>query len=238
MTLGVAPALSILIAAYNEEASIEACLREVAAVFPDDVEVVVIVGGHDRTDVLVRAMQRKMPGLRYVRNLPDLGKGHAIRRGVREARGELMAQLDADLQFLPSDLPRLLEPLQSGAADVVLGSRFAKGAHRLPGGTPLMRSLGNHLMSAYASALCGQRMTDVLAGIKAWTRSAIDRIDLRSDGYSYEVEIPMRAIRRGLRVVEVPVTTQARHGGESNVDVMRVGPRMLFDISRFRLEES
>ncbi|HET6340287.1 MAG TPA: hypothetical protein VFG30_44065, partial [Polyangiales bacterium] len=80
--------------------------------------------------------------------------------------------------------------------------------------------------------------TDVLAGIKAWTRPAIERIELRSNGYSYEVEIPMRAVRRGLRVIELPVTTRARHGGESNVDVFRVGTRMLFDISRFRLEES
>jgi len=238
MTRTSVPSLSILIAAFNEEASIEACLREVALVFADDVEILVIDGGHDRTGERVRALQRAMPGLRYIRNSPDLGKGHAIRRGIREARGDLMAQLDADLQFLPSDLPRLLEPLQRGRADVVLGSRFAPGALRLPGGTPLMRSVGNHVMSAYASALSAQRMTDVLAGIKAWTRPAIERIELRSNGYSYEVEIPMRAVRRGLRVIELPVTTRARHGGESNVDVFRVGTRMLFDISRFRLEES
>jgi dolichol-phosphate hexosyltransferase len=232
------PALSILIAAFNEEASIEACLREVVRVYPQDVEVIVIDGGHDRTGEHVCALQRSMPALRYLRNDPDLGKGHAIRRGIAEARGVLMAQLDADLQFLPSDLPRLIEPLQLGAADVVLGSRFARGSRRLPGGTPLARTLGNRFMSGYASVLCAQRMTDVLAGIKAWTRTAIELIELRSDGYSYEVEIPMRAIRRGLRVVEVPVTTQARHGGESNVDVVRAGARMLLDICRFRLEDA
>lgn len=236
MTRGTRPSLSILIATFNEEASIELCLRELARVYAKDVEILVIDGGSDRTGERVRALERLLPGLRYVRNQPDLGKGHAIRRGVYEARGSWMAQLDADLQFLPADLPRVIEPLRRGEADVVLGSRFTRGSRRLPGGTPLLRTLGNRFMSGYASALSGRHMTDVLAGIKAWTREAIDRVDLRSNGYSYEVEIPMRAMRHGLRVVEVPVTTQARHGGESNVDVFRTGARMLFDIGRFRLE--
>lgn len=232
------PALSILIAAHDEEASIEACLRELSRVFGRGTEILVIDGGDDRTGARVRALQREIHGLRYIRNEPDYGKGHAIRRGIREARGRFMAQLDADLQFLPSDIPRLLEPLQRGAADVVLGSRFTEGSRRLPGGTPLVRTLGNHVVSAYASALCRQRMTDVLAGIKTWTQAAIDKLDLKSNGYSYEVEIPMRAIARGLRVIEMPVTTQPRHAGESNVDVFRVGSRMLLDISRFRFEEA
>jgi hypothetical protein len=87
--------------------------------------------------------------------------------------------------------------------------------------------------SAYASLLTGARLTDVLSGIKAWTRAASERIDLQSDGYSYEVELPMRALRRGLRVLEVPVTTRARLAGHSQVALVRDGARILVDISRF-----
>lgn len=229
------PELGVLIPVFNEEASITACLEALARVYGRGAEVIVIDGGHDRTAERVRAMTHAFDALRYVRNDPDLGKGHAIRRGIALARAPLLAQLDADLQFLPEDLPRLFEPLQLGAADLVLGSRFAPGARRLPGSTTPLRTFGNCLTSAYASLLTAHPMSDVLSGIKAWSRAAIERIGLRSNGYSYEVELPMRALGRGLRVMEVPVTTQARRGGASHVSPLRDGARILFDISRFGL---
>jgi dolichol-phosphate mannosyltransferase len=103
----------------------------------------------------------------------------------------------------------------------------------LPGSTTPLRTFGNRLTSGYASLLTGHPLSDVLSGIKAWSRAAIDGIGLRSDGYSYEVELPMRALGCGLRVMEVPVTTQARHAGRSHVSPLRDGARILFDISRF-----
>lgn len=180
-----------------------------------------------------RGLARELDGIRHVRNDGDRGKGHAVRRGIREARADVMAQFDADLQFLPEDLPRVIAPIRSGLADVVLGSRFLDGSVREPGSTPLGRRLGNHAVSAYASLLARRRLTDVQAGIKAWTREAADRIVLESDGYSYEAEIAVKAVRRGLRVVEVPVTTRARRAGRSKVHVARAGLALIRDITRF-----
>ena len=85
-----------------------------------------------------------------------------------------MAQIDADIQFLPEELPQLIAPIQEGRADVALGSRFMPAAVRRPGSAPLFRSLGNKTASGYASLLFWHRMTDVQAGMKAWTREAID----------------------------------------------------------------
>ncbi|HEY8430150.1 MAG TPA: glycosyltransferase family 2 protein [Sandaracinaceae bacterium] len=228
--------LSVLVATFDEEDTIEACVRRIAAVpFELGLEILVVDGGRDRTGAIVRALEAELP-VRYVRNEGDRGKGHAIRTGCAAARGDVIAQIDADLQFLPEELPRLVAPIREGRADVVLGSRFARGSVRGPGSTPLVRTLGNKLASGYASLLFGHRMTDVQAGMKAWSRRAMERFGpLTSDGYAYEVEIPARALRAGLRVIDVPVTTEARAGGETKVNVVLDGLPLLVAITRFRL---
>jgi glycosyltransferase involved in cell wall biosynthesis len=176
----------------------------------------------------------EIPGVRYVRNDHDRGKGHAIRVGCAHARAPVTAQIDADLQFLPEELPELVAPIERGEADVTLGTRFAPSSTRRPGSAPLFRSLGNRAASAYASLLFGQRMTDVQAGMKAWTTRAMELIAFESDGYSYEVEIPARALLAGLRVVEVPISTDPRAGGTTKVNVLLDGARLAWDMSRFR----
>jgi hypothetical protein len=92
--------------------------------------------------------------------------------GLAAVRAPLVAQVDADLQFLPEELPQLVEPLQAGRADLVLGSRFMRGSTRRPGSTPRIPTMENWITSAYASVLFGQRMTDILAGMKAWRGGA------------------------------------------------------------------
>ncbi len=232
---GAAPEVSVLIATFNEAANIAACLEQVAAAVGPTAELIVIDGGHDDTRGEVERVARRLPGIRYVDNRPDRGKGHAIRNGIAHARGRLHAQIDADLQFSPADLPALLAPLRDGRADVVLGSRFCRGSGRDTRAAGI-RTAGNHVVSAWVSLLHGRRLTDVLAGIKAWTADAAGRLDLRSDTYSYELEIPARALRLGLRVTEVPVQTRARELGDSKVSVVRVGLRALADALRFRCE--
>lgn len=230
---GPLPEVSILIPAFNEEAGIEECLARVTSVMNERTEVLVIDGGHDGTAAKVRQIAALRPAVRYVSNHPDRGKGHAIRTGIREARGRWHAQFDADLQFDAADLPALLEPLRTGRADVVLGSRFLPASARDVEAT-WVRSLGNHVVSAWVSLLFGQRFTDVMAGIKAWSAEAATRMDLQSDDYSYELEIPARARRLGLRVVEVPVATRARAQGASKVSVVSAGLRALAAALRFR----
>lgn len=227
--------LSILIATFDEEDVIEACARRVAAVYPEGAEILVVDGGSDGTSEIVRRLEGELP-VRYVRNPGDRGKGHAIRKGCAVAQGDIIAQIDADLQFLPEELPRLVAPIAEGRADVTLGTRFAEGSVRRSGSTPPLRTLGNKLASAYASLLFGHRMTDVQAGMKAWSREAMARLGpLTSDGYAYEVEIPARALRADLRVLDVPITTEARAGGETKVNVVLDGIPLLFAITRFRL---
>ncbi len=229
------PHLTIIVAAFNEQETIEACVRRVFAVYPDDCELLVVDGGSDGTGDIVTGLADDYPLLRYIHNDNDRGKGHAIRTGIEAARSNVMAQIDADLQFLPEELPQLVEPIKTDHADVTLGSRFLSDSIRRKGSTPWFRSLGNKSASGYASILFGHRMTDVQAGMKAWTRQAAQAIDLKSDNYSYEVEIPVKALRAGLRVVDVPITTDSRQGGQTNVNVVYDGIPLLRDITLFRL---
>lgn len=229
------PEVSVIVATFNEEGSIENCLRRVVAALTMPAEVLVVDGGHDRTGEIVQRLATELPAIRYIRNENDRGKGHATQVGIAAARGNIMVEIDADLQFLPEELPRLIGPIQAGTTDVVLGSRFMKTSTRLPGSTPPLRTFGNYVVSLYASILFGQRMTDVLAGMSAWTRSTIEKTGLRSDNSSYEVELPVKALKHRLRVLDVPVTTDARKEGKSNVKLFRDGMAILRDITLFRL---
>jgi glycosyltransferase involved in cell wall biosynthesis len=229
------PFLSVIVTTLNEEASIERLLERVVAVYPREIEILVVDGGTDRTGEIVQQFAIAHPGVRYIRNENDRGKGHAVHVGLAAVRAPLVAQVDADLQFLPEELPQLVEPLQAGRADLVLGSRFMRGSTRRPGSTPRIRTMGNWITSAYASVLFGQRMTDILAGMKAWRREVHEAVRLRSEGCSYDAELPVKAVRAGFRVLDVPITTDARQGGVSAIHVVRDGWRILRDLTRYRL---
>lgn len=227
------PELSVIVPAFNEQESIGSTLEDLCRHLPVGSEVLVIDGGNDGTAAVVDQFTGRLPGLRYVAHPGDRGKGHAIRTGMRMARGRVQAQFDSDGQFLAKDLAALVGPIARGECDVVLGSRFMAGSGE-DREALWLRSFGNLALSAWASLLFGRRLTDVLAGIKAWSGDAVRWIEPRSDTFEYEVEIPARALRAGLRVAEVPVSTRARDGGTSKVSAWRVGIRILVATARFR----
>ncbi len=192
-----------------------------------DAEIVVVHGGNDRTLEIARCMSAEFPQVVPVRNENDRGKGHGIKTGIARASATIMAQFDADLQFFATDLPALVQPLLSGQADVCLGSRFLPSSDRAAYKPSFFRDMGNRLLAGYVSLLIGQKVTDVTAGMKSWTRSAIQTIDFRDDVYSYEAEIVVRAGLTRQRIIEIPVFYASRSEGESmhrgNAAVIKAG---------------
>lgn len=210
----VYPKVTIIISCFNEEANIEKCIRSVASAMPES-EILVVHGGTDRTSEMATRLKTEIPAVRVVRNENDLGKGHAIRKGIECATHDVMAQFDADNQFFATDLPALVDPILEGRADVTLGSRFLPSADRSAYKPSFFRDYGNRTLSAYVGLLCGKKVTDVTAGVKAWTRKAIQAIDLTDDKYSYEAEIVVRAAVKKLRILELPVKYASRVEGIS-----------------------
>ncbi|MBU1694084.1 MAG: glycosyltransferase family 2 protein [Verrucomicrobia bacterium] len=208
------PEVSLLVSCRNEEANIERCIREVARVLPA-AEILIIDGGTDRTIEIARTLQQEFPGVVPIKNIGDRGKGHAIKTGIARASAPVMAQFDCDLQFFADDLPALLSPVVSGAYDLALGSRFLQGSDRSAYRSVFFRDAGNRLLSLFISLLIGRRVTDVTAGVKAWTRDAIRQIDFRDDRYSYEAEMVVRAASLRLRFCEIPVRYADRAAGVS-----------------------
>ena len=218
--------VSVIVSCFNEEQNIEGCIRAVAAAMPG-AEIVVVHGGNDRTLEIARVLGQEFPQVVPVRNENDRGKGHGVKTGIARASGEIMAQFDADLQFFATDLPALVQPLLDGECDVCLGSRFLPASNRAAYQPSLYRDLGNRLLATYLSLLVGTKVTDVTAGVKAWTREAIAGIAFRDDSYSYEAEIVLRAGLLGLRLREIPVSYASRHEGASmhagNLAVAKAG---------------
>ena len=205
---------SIIIACLHEEGTIRECLERIAKAAPG-AEVLVVHGGHDRTCEIAAEMSKSNPNIVAIRNENDRGKGHAVKVGIARAKHDVMCQFDADLQFAPEDIPKLVAPLFSNEADLVIGSRFMHGADDSQYRFSFFRVVGNWVVNLWVSTLCDANITDVTTGSKAWTRKAIEAIGFEDVRFVYELEIVMRAQQLGLRTVQVPVSYFNRQGGES-----------------------
>lgn len=208
--------LSVIISTFNEEGTIVSCLERLAAAVPG-AEVLIIHGGRDRTAELSREFGRTHDALRLrvLENYGDSGKGHAIKVGISLASHSLQVQFDADLQFAPEEIPALLAPLRENRADLVVGSRFLRGADRTGYTFSFFRDVGNRVLNRFVSGMAGTPISDVTTGMKAWTREAIWKIRFRDNRFVYEMEVVLRAARSGLRIVQIPVKYLSRQGGHS-----------------------
>jgi len=208
------PALSVIISCFNEEESIGECLRRTVAAVPD-AEVLVIHGGSDRTADIAEEMARGNPRIVVIRNLNDRGKGHAIKVGIERASSDTMVQFDADLQFMPEEIPKVVRPILAGEAEFSFGARFMAGSDVEKYDFSFFRVMGNRIVNRYINLLTRQSFYDITTGFKAWTRRAINEVGFKDDRFIYEAEIAVRAGLKGCRIAMVPITYFNRYGGIS-----------------------
>jgi glycosyltransferase involved in cell wall biosynthesis len=221
------PAISVVVAAYNEAPAIGDVVRAALAAAPGVEVVVADDGSRDGTSAAAGAA-----GARVVRLPVNRGKGHAVRRGLAEARGDVIVLIDGDGQDDPADIPLLLEALRAGA-DLAVGSRFA--GHFGPGAiTPINRA-GNRFLTGVVNRLYGTRLTDTQAGFKALSRALAGELALSAGRYDIEVDLLLGVLARGGRVVEVPVRRAARRHGRSGFHRVVDGTRILARILAKRL---
>lgn len=231
------PRLSVVIPVFNERATIEELLRRVRAVDIEKEIIVVDDGSTDGTrEILQRiaAEQGASDGgpIRVFYQSRNQGKGAAVRRGFEEARGELVIIQDADLEYHPEDYERLLLPIERGEADVVYGSRFLGGPHRV---LFFWHYVGNRLLTLLSNIFTNLNLSDVWTCYKVFRREVLGGIRLRENGFGFEQEITSKVAAMGLRVYEVPIAYYGRTYEEGKKITWRDGVRGLWCILRYSL---
>ena len=212
----------VVVPTYNEAASIRAVLARVRALAVRLDVLVVDDGSPDGTADLVEREAAAHPGtVHLLRRAGKLGLGTAYVAGFRWALAHgytYVGEMDADLSHNPDDLPALVAPLADGRADVAIGSRYVGGVRVM--NWPLGRLVVSYGASLYTRAITRMRVYDVTAGFVVYHRRVLDGIDLgriRSNGYSFQVEMKYRAWTRGFRLAEVPIVFTERAEGQSKM---------------------
>lgn len=222
---------SVLIPVFNEEATIREIVRRVQA-SPIEKEIIVVDDGStDGTPAFLDALNS--PDVVIVRHSRNLGKGAAVRTGLQHVRGDIVLIQDADLEYDPSDYPRLIAPILRGDADVVYGSRIKGHTRR----GYLRYYLGGRMLSCSANLLYGTQLTDVPTGYKVFKTQLLKGLGLAVDGFGFCAEVTAKAARRGHRIVEVGISYSPRSFKEGKKISWRSGLFFLWTLVRCRFSK-
>lgn len=212
----------VIIPTYNEAENIASALRRVMEQ-PSDLDILVVDDGSpDGTAEIVRHMQSSYPGqIDLLERSGKLGLGTAYLAGFAHALKhgyEVICEMDADLSHNPSDLPTLIGAIKTDQCDLAIGSRYLKGVRVVD--WPLGRLLLSYGASWYTRIVTGLPVHDVTAGFVAYHRRVLESVDLqavRSNGYSFQVEMKYRAWKKGFRLSEIPIVFTERTEGQSKM---------------------
>ena len=210
--------VSLVIPAMNEEANIGWVLERI----PPCVGEVILVDGNSR-DATVATARAVRPDIVVIQQSSP-GKGAALRAGFALARGQIIVMIDADGSMDPAEIPRYLGLLSSGI-DFVKGSRFSCGAGSSD--ITLLRRMGNSALRSVVNLRYQARFSDLCYGFCAFTREALEAMNLDANGFEIETQIAVRALGAKLRIGEVPSMESDRLSGESNLRAFRDGLRIL-----------
>ncbi len=166
------------------------------------------------------------------RHPENRGKGAALRTGFASTSGELLLVQDADLEYDPADYPVLLQPIIDGHAEVVYGSRFLGGPHRV---LFFWHYLGNQILTLMSNMFSDLNLTDMETCYKVFARGILDRITLKSDRFGFEPEFTAKVARLGVRIYEVPISYHGRTYAEGKKIGWKDGVSAMWSILRFNI---
>jgi glycosyltransferase involved in cell wall biosynthesis len=225
--------VSIVIPCYNEKATIEKIVEAVRAVSLESREIIVVDDcSRDGTQAVLQEKVAQMVD-RIIYHPVNRGKGAALRSGFAAATGDVILVQDADLEYNPEEYPMLLEPLISGKADAVFGSRFMGGRpHRI---LFFWHMAGNKFLTLLSNMFTNLNLTDMETGFKAFRAPLIKSIQIEEDRFGVEPEIIAKLSRTGCKIYEVGISYSGRTYAEGKKINWKDGVRAVYAIIKYNL---
>ena len=225
------PLLSVVMPCYNERDTIHTSLTRVLASPVESIEIILVDdGSKDGTRDLLTQGPALDPRVRVILHEVNRGKGAALRTGFREARGRFVVIQDADLEYDPGEYPKLLQPLLDDHADVVFGTRFGGGPHRV---LYFWHSVANHALTTLSNMLTDLNLTDMETCYKVFRREVLDQLVLEEDRFGIEPEMTAKIAALGVRVYEVPISYHGRTYAEGKKIGLKDAFRAVYCIVRY-----
>ena len=225
--------VSVVVPVYNEARTIREVVQNVRSVKVEGVVfelVVVDDGSTDETGSICRSLGQEIDV--YERQT-NQGKGAALRKAISLASGEIILIQDADLEYDPTEYPKLLAPILSGRADVVIGSRFAgSDAHRV---VYFWHMVGNRFLTLLSNVMSDLNLTDMECGYKVFRAEVVKRIQITENRFGFEPEIVAKVAKQRCRIYEVGVSYYGRTYAEGKKIGVKDGFRALYAITKHNL---
>lgn len=231
--------LSLVIACYNEEKTLKRCVEKVLEISDEFLSLEIIIVddcSSDRSLAIAQQLARLNRNIKVLNHCRNSGKGAALRTGFQQATGDYVAIQDADLEYDPHDLKKLLIPLQQGKADVVLGSRFlTTEAHRV---FHFWHALGNRFLTLLSNMFTDLNLTDMETCYKVFRREVITAIKLEENRFGFEPEIVAKIAQQRLRIYEMGISYYGRSYGEGKKIGYKDGIRAIYCILKYNLHRA
>lgn len=223
--------ISVIIPVYNEKSTISEIIARVRAVDLEKEIIIVDDGSTDGTSQQLAEIDGQFENVNVFSHQKNQGKGAALRTGFAAASGEILIVQDADLEYDPREYEALLVPILDGRAEVVYGSRFLSGPHRV---LFFWHYVGNKFLTLLCDALSNLNLTDMETCYKLFKKEVLDDIQLKSNRFGFEPEFTMKIAKKGFRVYEVPISYSGRTYEEGKKIGWRDGLAAVFAVLWFR----
>jgi len=226
--------LSIIVPVYNEKQTILQILQRIEKTAFEKQIVVIDDFSTDGTRDILKELEasHKYPSVQVMYHAVNQGKGAALRTGIAAATGDVVIIQDADLEYDPSEYGVLIQPINLGLADVVYGSRFLSGPHRV---LFFWHSLGNKLLTLLSNMFTDLNLTDMETGYKAFRRELFSKITIEENRFGFEPEITAKVARLRCRLYEVPISYFGRDYSEGKKITWKDGVAALYCILKYNL---